>query len=280
MFQSSYRSEPKLKTAAHQPPTLRESATKTTATAFRIARPILPLILFASAAAIFALPGKAGESKVDAATVRSLEHAIEGRYRAARTLQAYFYEHYSDGSGGVAAESGTVYFSRPGRMRWDYNAPEKKLFLVDGRNVWLYVPADRTASRAKLKESSDWRTPLALLVGKANLSELCANLQVVEPGGKLAAAANFQPFAGNNVLRCVPRGEADKNGSAAQVVFLETDAQAQLVRVVIHQPGNAVTEFRFGDWKENIPIPEDKFHFQPPPGVSIVDQSSLADQVY
>lgn len=215
-----------------------------------------------------------------AADVRQVTHAIEARYHAARTLQAFFYERYNDGNGGVAAESGTVYFSRPGRMRWEYESPEKKLFLVDGKDVWFYVPADRTASRAKLRESSDWRTPLALLVGKANLTELCANLQLVRPGGKFADASGFQPAPGDNVLRCVPRGESDKNGSAAQVVYLETDSRAQLVRVVIHQPGNAITDFRFGDWKENIPIPEAKFHFQPPPGVSIVDQSSLADQVY
>lgn len=207
-------------------------------------------------------------------------HALEARYRAAHTLKAFFYEKYTDGSGGVAAESGTVYFSRPGRMRWEYNAPEKKLFIVDGKQVWFYVPADRTASRAKLKQSSDWRTPLALLVGKAKLSDLCANLQLVEPGGKYAAAAGFAPVAGDHVLRCVPRGEPDKSGNPEQVVYLETDPLAQLVRVVIHQPGDAITDFRFGDWQENIPVAEDKFHFQPPPGVSVVDQSALADQVY
>ena len=211
---------------------------------------------------------------------REVARALEARYRGARTLKAFFYEKYSDGSGGVAGESGTVYFSRPGRMRWEYTSPEKKLFLVDGKQVWFYVPADRTASRAKLKESSDWRTPLALLVGKAKLSDLCANLQLVGPGGKYASAAGFAPAAGDDVLRCVPRGEPDKNGNAEQVVYLETDSQAQLVRVVIQQPGNAVTDFRFGDWKENIPVAEDKFHFVPPAGVSVVDQSALADQVY
>lgn len=209
-----------------------------------------------------------------------MERAVEARYRGARTLKAIFYERYSDGSGGVAAESGTVYFSRPGRMRWEYESPEKKIFLVDGKNVWFYVPADRTVSRAKMKESSDWRTPLALLVGKAKLLDLCQKLDLVEPGGKYSEAAGFQPKFGDNVLRCVPRGESASKESAAQVVYLETDLQARLVRVVIHQPGNAVTEFRFGDWKENIPIPEVKFHFQPPPGVSIVDQSALADQIY
>lgn len=220
------------------------------------------------------------DTRATARAAKTLERALESRYRAARTLKAFFYERYSDGSGGVAAESGTVYFSRPGRMRWDYESPQKKLFLVDGKHVWFYVPADRTVSRAKMKQSSDWRTPLALLVGKANLSQLCSNLQLVEPRGKYADSEGFQPVSGDNVLRCVPRGESDSEGSAAQVVFLETDPQAQLVRVVIHESGNAVTEFRFGDWKENIPLAENLFHFQPPPGVSVVDQSALADQVY
>lgn len=213
-------------------------------------------------------------------TARDVARKIEARYHSARTLKAYFYERYTDGSGAAAGESGTVYFSRSGRMRWEYESPEKKLFLVDGKNVWFYVPADHTASRAKLKESSDWRTPLALLVGKANLSDLCANLQLVGPGEESSNSLGFQAAAGDNVLRCVPRGESDKSGSGSQVVYLETDPQAQLVRVVIHQPGKAVTEFRFGDWQENIPLAEDRFHFQPPPGVSVVDQSALADQVY
>src|SRR5271154_774428 len=114
----------------------------------------------------------------DANQVRT---ALEARYQHARTLRASFFERYTDGNGGASAESGTVYFSRPGRMRWEYESPEEKLFIVDGTNVWFYVPADRTASRAKLKESSDWRTPLALLTGKADLAKLCRSIQLAEP---------------------------------------------------------------------------------------------------
>ena len=102
-------------------------------------------------------------SPVSGPDANSVRHALEARYQHARTLKAEFFERYSDGSGGVAAESGVVYFSRPGRMRWEYESPEPKLFLVDGKNAWFYVPADHTASRAKIRESSDWRTPLALL---------------------------------------------------------------------------------------------------------------------
>ena len=209
-------------------------------------------------------------------SARDVAHAIETRYHNAKTLQAQFFEHYTDGNGGVLAESGTVYFSRPSRMRWEYKSPEDKLFLVDGTNVWFYVPADKTASRAQVKESSDWRTPLALLTGKVDFGRLCKSIDIVDPAK--AQNAEDKPFAPENtVLRCVPQ-----NGAEDQVreVLLESDPSAHLVRVVIRQPGNLETEFRFGNWQENIAISELKFHFDPPPGVAIVDEQSLADSIH
>ncbi|MGH9756774.1 MAG: LolA family protein, partial [Candidatus Acidiferrales bacterium] len=73
-----------------------------------------------------------------APTASEVRHGLEMRYRHAATLKAAFYQRYSDGHGGGVAESGTVYFSRPGRMRWEYESPQQKLFLVDGANVWFY----------------------------------------------------------------------------------------------------------------------------------------------
>jgi outer membrane lipoprotein carrier protein len=219
--------------------------------------------------AAIALAPLASANRVQA-TVR----ALEARYQHARTLKAVFFERYSDGNGGVAAESGTVYFSRPGRMRWEYESPEQKLFIVDGANVWFYVPADRTASRAKMKESSDWRTPLALLAGKADLSKLCRRIESAESG------ADEKPASpGNEALRCIPRGDPSSADAPKDVIF-ETDPQAHLVRVLIREPGNSETEFRFGNWEENIAVPEAKFHFQPPPGVAVVDEESLAGEIH
>jgi outer membrane lipoprotein carrier protein len=209
-----------------------------------------------------------------------IRQRLEDRYRHANTLKAAFFERYSDGSGDVQAESGTVYFSRPGRMRWEYESPEPKLFLVDGKNVWFYVPADHTASHAKLKESSDWRTPMALLVGKADLSQLCRKLEVVKGATGAGAGADDVPLSSNDaVLRCTPRGES-ADVASKQAIFLDVDPDGYLSRVVIHEAGDVTTEFRFGNWQENIPIPEAKFHFQPPPGVSIVDEESLAGEVH
>jgi outer membrane lipoprotein carrier protein len=209
----------------------------------------------------------------------SVVRALEARYHHASTLKATFFQQYSDGKGGGSAESGVVYFSRPGRMRWEYQSPEEKLFIVDGTNVWFYIPADHTASRAKIGKSTDWRTPLAFLTGKSDLGHLCKTLEILQP--KPGADPSEAPSAaGNSVLRCTPRAESSDTGDEIRDVLLEADPQAHLVRVLIRQPGNLTTEFRFGSWEEGLPIAETKFHFAPPPGVSIVDEADLAGSIH
>ncbi|HEY0703119.1 MAG TPA: outer membrane lipoprotein carrier protein LolA [Candidatus Acidoferrales bacterium] len=229
---------------------------------------LVTLILFLNGAL-------APDATRDAAAV---VRALEARYHRASTLKATFFEQYSDGKGGGSAESGIVYFSKPGRMRWEYQSPEEKLFIVDGTNVWFYVPADHTASRAKIGKSTDWRTPLAFLTGKSDLTHLCKSLEILQT--KPGADSFEAPTApDDSVLRCVPRSESSETGDEIRDVLLEADPAAHLVRVSIRQPGNLTTEFRFKDWEEGLPIAETKFHFAPPAGVSIVDEADLAGSI-
>ena len=191
-------------------------------------------------------------------------------------MAGLFLEKYTSGGTGISVESGKVYFEKPGRMRWDYDSPETKMFLVDGKNVWYYVPVDHTASRTSVKESDDWRTPLALLAGKVKLERLCGSLALAS-----AADANADPEAKpsapeNSVLVC---GLRKQDADAFRRVLLEMNPQHQLARLSIEQPGDVEMEFRFGDWHENVPIDPAKFRFVPPKGVAIVDDAALAAKV-
>jgi outer membrane lipoprotein carrier protein len=230
-------------------------------------------------AALFLVLAAMAIPPLSAMDAKAAVRALESRYHHATSLKAAFFERYSDGKGGGSAESGTVYFSRPGRMRWEYESPEEKLFIVDGTNVWFYVPADRTASRAKIKDSSDWRTPLALLTGKTDFSRLCRTIELVD------AATDDKPGdrplrAEDTMLRCVPRNEsADTDGEVSEVL-IESDPEAHLVRLLVRQPGSLETEFRFANWEENLAIPEAKFHFEPPPNVAVVDEATLAGAIH
>ncbi len=103
---------------------------------------------------------------------------FEAVYRGARTLQVAFLERYSENGHILRTEAGVAYFRRPGKMRWEYESPEKNLFLVDGKSAWFYVPADHTVTRVPAKQSTDWRTPLALLAGEMKLSRICARVEL------------------------------------------------------------------------------------------------------
>ena len=107
-------------------------------------------------------------------------------------MKGIFLQRYTDRNGGGVPEPGTVYFSRSDRMRWEYESPKQELCLVDGTNVWFYVPAGRAASCAELKESCNWRTPLALLTGKTDLSKLCRDIQIIDPVSKRGSATAAQ----------------------------------------------------------------------------------------
>src|SRR5207244_9146535 len=179
---------------------------------------------------------------------------LEARYRSAQTLQAAFLERYIENGRVLRTEAGVVYFRRPGKMRWEYQSPEKNLFLVDGKSAWFYVPADHTVTRVPAKESTDWRTPLALLAGEMRISRVCARVQVAT-SEKLESPVDV-------MLRCKLRGsgaqsqnpsasESGKPGAEdSEAVFFEiVKNTGELVSVAVRDPGGVRIEFHCTNWQ-------------------------------
>jgi outer membrane lipoprotein carrier protein len=188
---------------------------------------------------------------------------VEARYSKASTLQANFLERYSENGTQVRVEAGKAYFLRPGKMRWEYEKPEKSLFLVDGKYVWFYAPDDHTATRMPAKKSDDWRTPIAFLTTGMKLSRICS---------EVGPAKDVKPAkAGNEIYRCVLRGAENEKSSAAQKVLFEISPQNELARIVIPQEAGMQIEFEFKDWEWNPALAKTLFQFEPPPGTVIVN---------
>jgi outer membrane lipoprotein carrier protein len=217
---------------------------------------------------------------VNGSATNSLVALFESRYREARSLQVTFLERYFENSRLVRVEAGTAYFRRPGKMRWEYESPEKNVFLVDGKTAWFYVPADHTVTRVPAKESTDWRTPLALLVGAMKTSRVCAKI-----GLAIDEKSESQDDA---VLYCELRGAGSKSENpclpgctvegekGAETVLLEiSKSTGDLVRVLIRDPGGVGIEFHFTNWRTNPPLSDAIFHFSAPPGVAIVNAELL-----
>jgi outer membrane lipoprotein carrier protein len=188
---------------------------------------------------------------------------FEERYRNSGSLEANFLERYSENGTQVRVEAGKAYFLRPGKMRWEYEKPEKNLFLVDGKYVWFYAPDDHTATRMPAKKSDDWRTPIAFLTTGMKLSRICSE---VGPAPDVKASK-----AGNEIYRCLVRGPEDEKSGAAQKVLFEISPQSELARIVIPQEAGMQIEFEFKDWEWNPALAKTLFQFDPPPGTVIVN---------
>ena len=201
---------------------------------------------------------------------------FEARYRPAKTLETTFFERYAETAHTVRAESGTAYFRRPGKMRWEYESPERDVFLVDGKMAWFYVPADHTVMRVPAKQSTDWRTPLALLAGEMKVSRVCARVEL--------ASQEKAESEKDVVLRCELRGakaegsrpDSDAGitagGREGDTVFFEIDRDTgELTRLLVRQSGGVQMEFRFANWRIDPTVPDSLFRFEVPPGVAIVN---------
>lgn len=120
--------------------------------------------------------------------------ALENRYNRAQTLQVHFTEGYTGPGQPERSESGMLSLRKPGRMRWDYTAPAGKLFISDGKNVYLYLPSANRVEKMKLKESEDMRVPLAFLLGKLNFQKEFQNITERPEGtGMLISAEPKSP---------------------------------------------------------------------------------------
>ena len=226
----------------------------------------MPALL--SALLLFLFPLSANQDALQLAS------RLESRYRSATTLQASFFERYSENGRVLRSETGTAYFCRPGKMRWEYELPEKDLFLVDGKTAWFYVPADHTVTRAPAKQSEDLRTPLALLAGRMKISRVCSRVELAEGEKPLGQ--------GNAVLRCKPRGQKQDAASGAgaesvqgvsrgdAVLFEVARDSGELARLIVRQAGGIEVEFRFENWRFDPALADAMFRFQPPAGVAIV----------
>lgn len=181
---------------------------------------------------------------------------LEQRYNNARTLQVRFEQTYA-AQKRRRTERGELYLRKPGRMRWEYSTPPGKLFLSDGKNFYLYTPDNRRVERTRIKESDDWRAPLAFLLGRLDFQRDFKRFLT-------------RPEGPDTWIVAEPRSD---RLAYTQVGFLVT-AEYEIRRVEITGHDSSVMEYRFEGEKLNPRLEESLFRFQPPPGAEVVDTES------
>lgn len=206
-------------------------------------------------AAVLAAPVPAQDVPLPPAA--DIAAALQRKYDGIRDFTADFTQRYE---GGVLRrksipERGTVYVKKPGRMRWNYKAPEEKVFVSDGTKIQLYVPADKQVIVSDVPPDDQATSAVLFLMGKGNLTR---DFTVTHGPG--ATESTY-------VLRLQPR----KRQAEYDWLQVTIDRKSLQIRELTagHQQGGRST-FEFTNFKENAGVSDKTFAFTPPRGTDVV----------
>jgi outer membrane lipoprotein carrier protein len=214
-------------------------------------RSVLPACL-CLVASLVAAPARAQ------GTADGLARAVQAHYQEVKDFTASFEQAYVGGAlKRRTVEKGTVAIRKPGRMRWDYETPEKKLFVADGTRMYFYVPADKQVRVSPMPDDGRVPTPILFLAGRGDLLRDFTVEDVQAPA------------AGTRALRLRPVRKEPGYETLTLVVDATTLVMRQLV-VVDGQGGTST--FTFTNLRENVGVAESRFSFSMPKGVDVITQ--------
>ncbi len=210
----------------------------------RLRLPALLLVLVATAAS--------GATAGDAGEVRLRRFLAD-----VQSMDARFHQQVIDSRQQVLEDtSGSVAMQRPGRFRWNYEAPFERVIVSDGEKVWLYE-ADLSQVTIRRLSAGIGDTPAALLTGKESVLErFTVDRSWSEDGLAL--------------VRLVPRS-ADSDFAAVTLGF----EGSELRRLRLDDRLGQQTRIDLTGARINPRLPPDLFRFLPPAGADVIDDSEL-----
>lgn len=184
---------------------------------------------------------------------------VKARYSSINTISAKFIQYSLNKASAMREQSsGTVYISKPGKMRWEYVEPEKRLIVSDGEKVWAYLPEQGQVYVSRFNDAYLSRTPFAFFVGKGNLKdEFTITYSVIDDKDRgTIHVLDLKPHKPRmNLSRLV------LNIDKKSLFIIKSDLYDLM--------GNLIS-IEFREISVDPDIPQTLFEFSPPDGVEVI----------
>ncbi len=183
---------------------------------------------------------------------------VQKFYDSTKTFRATFKQTYTIKVQNVQkVSSGKVVFEKPGKMSWQYDAPNGNRVVSDGTTIKVYEKENEQMYEMAVAKSQ-YPAALAFLMGKGQLTQ-DFTLRLLDPAQ--------MKFENGYVLEGTPKAATP----AYQKMLLYVDAQTNQVRraLILDAQGNR-NRFDFETPVVNDPVQKTEFEFTPPPGTKII----------
>jgi len=190
----------------------------------------------------------------------AIVESIQKQYDATETFEARFVQKsFMKILGQTQTAKGTVFIRKPGKMKWEYNAPDPQVLVSNDQGLWLYLPEERQVTKMKVESVYSSNTPALFLAGKGKLTQSFNIGKVTEKDGIYRA-------------ELIPR---DKLQNLSKMILLANKNNFQIVGSQVYDNLGNQTEMIFHDIKVNPVLKESLFHFEVPRGVEFIDLSAM-----
>jgi outer membrane lipoprotein carrier protein len=203
---------------------------------------------------------KAPEKKAMAPAVKDLVERMQAFYEKTQDFTADFKQDYKyKALRRTQSSTGTVIYKKPGLMRWEYEKPSTRTFVLAGEKVYAYDPEAQTLS-----------------MGRIDTSQLSASVTFLFGKGRLADEFTITQGACKDCKGTLLVLDPSKQESRFRQVRLEVDPKtAQVLKSTVVDPDGSENAIAFLNLKTNVGIDETRFKINPPEGTRIDDLTKI-----
>lgn len=236
---------------------MRDSGCTVREVIWRMALLLLCMILPFMAAA----PRLTGAATAAAPDVNEVVDKVDATCSRVQDLSAQFQQTATNRSLGQKQEaSGVLLIKRPGKMRWEYQKPEARLFVTDGKTLWAYSPTDKQVVVQEVGDAFSSRVPLSFLAGECQLRREFT----------ITAVENAATRGSTSFMILDLKPKHPEAGIAR--ILLEVNLRTYTVeKTTVFDAAGNTTVIALTNLKLNTGLSDGQFQFTPPAGVTVVN---------
>jgi outer membrane lipoprotein carrier protein len=209
------------------------------------------LVFISLASAVAQTP--AGPSAQEVAT------SIQRKYDTIRDFSADFVQRYEGGPlKRKREERGTLLVKKPGKMRWNYKAPDEKVFVSNGARLYQYFPSENRVVVSPPPE--DDQAGVLFLAGRGNLTR------------DFNVSFGQNPSEGSWTLRLEPK-RPQPNYDWIEITAARDTLRLEVLTVGEKQGSRST--FQLSNFKENPGLADKQFDFSIPRGAEVTNEGPV-----